>query len=440
MDKNISKKFWKYVIPSMFTCLLSGIYCLVDGLFIGRAVGDAGLAGINIAWPIPALILAVGTGIGIGGSVVMSNYIGKNELNKAKQARGNTIVLLVLAAIILTVILYVSIEPLLRLLGATAEVYDAALIYCKIFVLGSIFQLLGTGFTPILRNMGHVMFAMTIMIIGFITNIIFDYLLIIVFDLGIAGAAIATLTGQALVVIAACLIIFSKRNFLSLNNYKLDASIVSKIIKIGLSPFGLSLSPSIIIIFANWQCIRYGGNIAVAAYAVLSYVISTAQLLVQGVGEGTQPLISYYKGAKRLDVIQHIRKKTIVLAVLLSFGIGGLTIAIKTIIPTIFGASPEASILIADSLPIFAAAFPLIAVSRATSAYFYGIQHANYASILVYLDPLVITPLTMMLLPLLFSLNGVWLAIPVTQSIIVMTALVLYKHSDKILKAEIASH
>lgn len=440
MDKNISKKFWKYVIPSMFTCLLSGIYCLVDGLFIGRAVGDAGLAGINIAWPIPALILAVGTGIGIGGSVVMSNYIGKNELNKAKQARGNTIVLLVLASIILTVILYVSIEPILRLLGATAEVYDAASIYCKIFVLGSIFQLLGTGFTPILRNMGHVMFAMTIMIIGFITNIIFDYLLIMVFNLGIAGAAIATLTGQALVVIAACFIIFSKKNLLSLNNYKLDAGIVSKIIRIGLSPFGLSLSPSIIIIFANWQCIRYGGNIAVAAYAVLSYVISTAQLLVQGVGEGTQPLISYYKGAKRLDVIHHIRKKTIVLAVLLSFGIGGLTIAIKAIIPTIFGASPEASILIADSLPIFAAAFPLIAISRATSAYFYGIQHANYASILVYLDPLVITPLTMMLLPLLFNLNGVWLAIPVTQSIIVITALLLYKHSDKILKAEIASH
>lgn len=436
MDKTINKKFWKYVIPSMFTCLLSGVYCLVDGLFIGRAVGDAGLAGINIAWPIPALILAVGTGIGIGGSVVMSNHIGRNEPEKAKKARGNTMVLLALAAIILTTVLYILTEPVLRLLGATDQVYDMALIYCRIFVLGSVFQLLGTGFTPLLRNMGHVMFAMSIMILGFITNIVFDYLLIVEFNLGIAGAAFATLTGQALVVVAACFILFSKKNLLSLKDFSLDLSIVSKIIKVGLSPFGLSLSPSIIIIFANWQCIRYGGNVAVAAYAVLSYVISTAQLLVQGVGEGTQPLISYYKGAKHLDTIHYIRRKTLTLAIILSIIIGTVTIAIRTTIPVIFGASPEASIIVAKSLPIFAAAFPFIAASRTFSAYFYGIQQATFASTLVYLDPLLITPLSMMILPLFFGLKGVWLAIPVTQGIIVCTAYFLNKRSEKLLNEE----
>lgn len=301
MDKNIKKKFWKYVIPSMFTCLLSGVYCLVDGLFIGRAVGDAGLAGINIAWPIAALILAIGTGIGIGGSVVMSNYLGKNQENKARLVRGNTIVLLVLAALTLTIMIYSFIGPILRMLGAADEVYDAALIYCRIFVLGSIFQLLGTGFTPLLRNIGHVMFAMVIMILGFVTNVVLDYALIVTLNMGIAGAAFATVTGQALVVIASLFIMFNKKNRLALKDYKLDLTIVSKIFRVGLSPFGLSLSPSIIIIFANWQCIKYGGNIAVVAYAVLSYVMSTAQLLVQGVGEGTQPLVSYYKGAKQLS-------------------------------------------------------------------------------------------------------------------------------------------
>ena len=437
MDKSIKKNFWKYVIPSMFTCLLSGIYCLVDGLFIGRAVGDAGLAGINIAWPIAALILAIGTGIGIGGSVLMSNYVGRNQQNKARLARGNTIVLLVLAALILTIIIYSFIEPILRILGATDEVYDTALIYCKIFVLGSIFQLLGTGFTPILRNMGHVFFAMVIMILGFVTNIILDYILIIVLNLGMAGAAIATVTGQALVVLASLFIMFNKKNPLALKDYKLDSYIISRIFRVGLSPFGLSLSPSIIIIFANWQCIKYGGNIAVAAYAVLSYVMSTAQLLVQGVGEGTQPLISYYKGAKKLDVIHYIRRKTISLAVIIGIAFGIVMVVIKTTIPQIFGASPEASVIIVNSLPIFSISFPLMAISRASSAYFYGIQHANYASILVYLEPLVITPLSMMLLPLIFNLNGVWLAMPVTQGFVVLTAWILYTHSDKILKSEI---
>lgn len=437
MNKTIEKKFWKYVIPSMLSCLLSGIYCIVDGLFIGRAVGDAGLAGINIAWPIAALILAIGTGIGIGGSVIMSNYMGKNQKEKADKVRGNTIALLVLAAIILTLSIYVFIEPLLRILGAKGEVFETALIYSRIFVLGSVFQLLGTGFTPILRNMGYVVFAMSAMILGFITNIILDAVLIVGFKMGIAGAALATVSAQGLVVIAALFILFNKKNRLSLQNYMLSSTLILKIFKVALSPFGLSLSPSVIIVFANWQCINYGGNAAVAAYAVLSYVLCTAQLLVQGVGEGSQPLVSYYKGAKEIKTINYIRKKTLTLAVAIGILTAILIIFIKGSIPVIFGASPEASSIIENALPIFACAFPLMAISRGSSAYFYAIEHSNYASTLVYLEPLLFTPVTMLLLPLIFDLNGVWLAVPITQATVVITAYFLYKRSDRILKNEI---
>lgn len=437
MDKNIEKKFWKYVIPSMLSCLLSGVYCIVDGLFIGRAVGDAGLAGINIAWPIAALILAIGTGIGIGGSVVMSNYIGRNQMEKANKARGNIIVMLFLASIILTLSIYLFIEPILHMLGAKGEVFETALIYSKIFVLGSVFQLLGTGFLPILRNMGHVFFAMIAMLLGFVVNVVLDAILIIGFKMGIAGAAFATVTAQGVFALAALFILFSQKNRISINNYVLKPKLVLKIIKVGLSPFGLSLSPSVIILFANWQCIKYGGNIAVAAYAVLSYILSSAQLLVQGVGDGSQPLISYYKGAKELNTIKYVRKKTLTLAISIGIAAAVLVVLLKGIIPEVFGASPEASLIIEKALPIFACAFPLMAISRASSAYFYAIEHTNYASTLVYLEPLLLTPISMLLLPLLFDLNGVWLAVPVTQGIVVITAWILYKHSDKLLSTEI---
>lgn len=437
MDKNIKKKFWKYVIPSMFSCLLSGIYCIVDGLFIGRAVGDAGLAGINIAWPLAALILAIGTGIGIGGSVIMSNYMGRNQVDKANKARGNTITMLVLSSIILTVSIYAFIEPILHMLGAKDEVFETALIYSRIFVLGSVFQLLGTGFTPLLRNMGHVVFAMVAMIIGFITNIILDAVLIIGFNMGIAGAAFATVIAQGVVVLASLFILFNKKNKISIKNYVLTPNIILKILKVGLSPFGLSLSPSVIIVFANWQCINYGGNVAVASYAVLSYVMSTAQLLVQGVGEGAQPLISYYKGAKEVKTIKYVRKKTLTLAILIGIAAAFLVVILKSFIPEVFGASADASHVIVKALPIFACAFPFMAISRASSAYFYAIEHANYASTLVYLEPLLFTPMSMLLLPLFFGLNGVWLAVPVTQGIVVLTAWLLYRHSDKILKTQI---
>ena len=146
------KQFYKYVIPSVLAFALSGVYAIVDGFFIGNSVGDIGLAAINIAYPITAFIQAIGTGIGVGGSVELSINIGKNDIKAQKSYFTATIFMLILASILCTAILYFSSPGLLTVFGAEGELHSYAMDYISIIILGSVFQIMGTGLVPLIRN------------------------------------------------------------------------------------------------------------------------------------------------------------------------------------------------------------------------------------------------------------------------------------------------
>ena len=190
------KQFYKYVIPSVLAFALSGVYAIVDGFFIGNSVGDIGLAAINIAYPITALIQSIGTGIGIGGSVELSVNIGKNDVKAQKSYFTATIFMLILASIICTAILHFASPTLLTAFGAEGELHTSAMAYLSIIVLGTVFQIMGTGLVPLIRNVVTSSAAMIAMLTGFATTIILDYTLIYIYSFGIAGAAIASITGQ----------------------------------------------------------------------------------------------------------------------------------------------------------------------------------------------------------------------------------------------------
>ena len=281
--EKIEKQFWRYVLPSMLTMLLSGFYAIVDGYFVGNALKDAGLAAINIGWPIASFILAVSTGIGVGGSVLISTYRGAEDENASRQAKGNTLMLLCLFAILSITLIFISTPWLLRLFGAKGEVYDLAYEYLFVIVLGSSLQIFGTGCTPILRNSNRSIQAMLIMLFSLFTNIVLDAVLVP--TMGMSGAALATVAAQGFSALFCLLLIFTdKKNPLKRSDFVLNKRMCKNIIRIGVSPFGLTFSPSIVIIFANWQCLNYGGEIAVAAYSALSYVLQATMELLHGIG------------------------------------------------------------------------------------------------------------------------------------------------------------
>ena len=264
-------KFFHYVLPAMASQLLTGFFIIVDGFYIGQSIGDVGLASINLLWPVAALITAIGLGVGTGGSVVMANALGAHDEARALQARGTTLVCLALASAVLTLGLTAGYPYALRALGASGELWQPSVDYLRLVCLFCTAQVFNSGLNPLLRGAGQNLAAMLVMIEGLLLNIFLDWLLIMHFPLGMAGAAAATLIAQAAsAVTALCCMAGGKRLPLRPRQLALNRADVKKLLKVGVSPFGLSMSLNFLIMLNNWQCIRYGGASAVATYAILS--------------------------------------------------------------------------------------------------------------------------------------------------------------------------
>lgn len=412
------KTFLKFVLPSMLAFAFSGVYAIVDGFFVGRNIGDAGLAAINIAYPMTALIQAVGTGIGMGGAIYFSINKGRQDEKRASGYAGNTMVYLLFACILLTIFLACVHYPALELFGAEGEILTLANEYIRVIIVGATFQLLSTGLVPLLRNHGKAIFAMGCMVAGFVTNIVLDYLFIAVLPFGMAGAAWATIIGQAVTMVPCLLVLFSKKYRLPREAFKPQFGMLKEIISTGISPFGLTLSPNIVLLIMNKTAMLYGGTLVVASYAVISYVSCVVQLLLQGVGDGSQPLLSRYIGEKNVKSAGTVCKMAYILAAVVALLCGGVMIALRYVIPPFFGASLQVTEAAAEALPVFAAGFLFIAFLRVTTSYFYASGKNRFAYILVYGEPALLFLLLTFVFPRFWGLTGVWISVPVTQMLL----------------------
>lgn len=425
------KAFFKNVIPSMFAFALAGIYAIVDGFFVGRSIGDMGLAGINIAYPITAFIQSVGTGIGLSGSIYYSLEKGAKKYNLAEKFMGNTISLLAISSIIVTLLLFILAKPLLIIFGAKGELLSLAFEYIKVIIFGTFFQIISTGLIPIIRNNDKSFFAMLAMVAGFFTNIILDYYFVFVLKYGMTGAGLATITGQAVTAIIACKIVFSKKLRLKKEMYIPDITKIKKILITSISPFGLTLSPNIALIIINKSAVTYGADKAVAVYAVISYVVCVVQLLLQSIGDGSQPLISLYigennhKNTKKILVLAYI---TSIITALVS---SAIILNLRFDIPIFFGASENISKDISQNFPIFVYAFIFMAIVRITTSYFYAAGKDIPAFIMVYGETIILFIFSYILLPKMYDIVGVWLATPVTSAIMTFIGIILIKKYNK---------
>ena len=212
-----------------------------------------------------------------------------------------------------------------------------------------------------------------------------------------------------------------------------------KALFIGLSPFGMIMSPSLIVILNNLQCLKYGGEIAVSAYSVANYIYGSTLLFFEGIAEGCQPMISFFKGAGEYKLMKRVFKKGIIAALILSALFISAVLIFKNNVGFIFGASEEANNIISFALPIIAFAFLMQSIVRLGTSYFYSSGNGVYSTLMTYIDPLFISPLCILILPIFFKLNGVWFAIPAAQIILLILFLSLFfkTNNDKILNKAI---
>lgn len=427
--KYLLKRIAQDCIPTVFSLLMSGLYGVMDGLFVGRAVGDAGLAAINIAWPIAAVITAVGIGIGSGGSVLYSNSNGKGEQERGEVVYHQTITLLFAAAMVLLIVLGFTYPAILSALGAKGDVYQKAVEYIQIIIFGAVFQVMGTGFIPMLRNRNLAFQAMVSMAAGMGVNGVLNYLLLFVVKIGIRGAAVGTIAAQFVVLVISSYLIYGRQKV----HLKVvwQHKMIGEILKIGISAFGLSLAPSIVLLFTNLQCLKYGGDAAVACYAVISYIVFPVQSMLMGIGDGTQPLMSFYSGAKKMEELRFVKKIASIAVVGMGTVFFVIVILVSKYIPDVFGMQMDSQAYFGTGMAVSAVSFLFTGLAKFHISYLNATLQVKKAMQLIYGETIVVAPFLIFLLPYVFKINGIWLSLPGTQLIMLLIFNVFFTKTGK---------
>ncbi len=425
------KNFCKHVFPTMFALAFSGIYAIIDGLFIGQKLGDAGLSAINIAYPLPAIIFALGAGIGMAGGVLLSLH--KDDEKLQRKILGNCLLMIIVSSLISMISFQLFHKPILFFFKASPTIMPYATTYIQTVIFGIFFNMLGTALSPIVRNFEGQMMAMFAMCTGCIANVILDYIAIFPLNLGLGGAALATITSQALTALILIIYLQKRGLFLHFIIISPDLSLIKQIAKIGISPFGISICANIILVIMNRQLALYGHDHAIAIYALISYVYYIAQLLMQGIGEGLQPLISRAIGLNKINEAKKYLNIGLVFTILFGSMLTLLLIAKQSLFPWLFGTSYDVGKDFITIFPLFAYTCVFIGLIKTITAYFYAAKQNRYAYLLIFLEPLLVLIFSY-LLPLQWQLNGVWASIFVAQlclAIIAVVSLILWQNKSE---------
>ena len=321
----IGKLLLKLALPTVAAQLINMLYNIVDRMYIGHIpeTGAAALTGVGVCMPLILIISAFAALVGYGGAPRASIYMGKRKPEEAERILGNCFSLQIVISIILTAVLLIWNRDLLLAFGASENTIGYAVAYMNIYALGTIFVQLTLGMNSFITAQGFAKTGMLSVLIGAVTNIVLDPVFIFGFNMGVRGAALATIISQALSCIWVVAFLCGKKTFLKIRakNLRLDPKVILPCLALGVSTFVMQASESVISICFNSSLLKYGGDIAVGAMTILTSVMQFAMLPLQGLGQGAQPIISYNYGsgnAKRVkDAFKLLLKSSLCYSVIL---------------------------------------------------------------------------------------------------------------------------
>lgn len=421
--------FFKYVGASVIGMLICGSYSIVDTVFIGQASGKEGLAAIAVTWPVVMFLWSFGDLIGAGGAVLIAQSKGAGKPDAAQRLFSSTCFLLLACAVLLTSAAFPLLRPILRALGSEPELLGTSLLYTRIMTGGLVLSLFMSLTMNVIRNDGHPVLSMWIMVGGLLGNILLDWVFIFLVGMGAAGAAAASVTSQFFSVLVGVWYFSSNKTSLRFRFREIVRPArddMKKILLTGLPIFGNMLSIIAMLYMHNAQSLKYGGVDGLAAYAVVSTIESLGSLLMTGIACGMQPLSAGMHGSgkfKRQNRFGNYGYRTAfvtgILLMLFSFAVHGAA-------PGWMGLADgtAAGSLAARAIMLSAPAFLFLGVIRVAGFYYQSTEQIGVSSWLIYGDSFLALPLCLYTLPLAFELNGVWLAMPVSR--VLLAALLLY--------------
>lgn len=305
---SIPKLFFKLAIPAVVAQIVNLLYNIVDRIYIGHIpeIGATALTGVGLFSAILMFITAFSMLGGAGGAPLASISLGKNDKDQAEKIMSNSLSLLIMFSVFLTVILYIFAPNLLTMFGASEATLPYAVDYARIYVLGTVFVLIVTGMNPFITTQGFANIAMLTTVIGAVINIILDPIFIFALGMGVKGAATATVLSQAVGAIWVLIFLSGKKTILKLKkeNLKLDPKVFGPILALGISPFVMVSTESLLSISFTTSLAKYGGDIAIGAMTIITSINMLVSMPLQGFTQGGQPIMSYNYGAGNTDRVK----------------------------------------------------------------------------------------------------------------------------------------
>ena len=408
--ESIGKALFKLSAPAMIGMVVMALYNLVDTIFVGRGVGVLGIAGVAIVFPIQMIVMALSQTIGIGGSSLISRLIGAQKKDEAEHVLGNVFSLVFWSSIILMILGIIFLRPLLLMFGATETILPSAVSYGRIILFGTVFFSFLMAGNNIIRAEGNAKAAMVTMLIGAILNIIFDPIFIFWFDMGISGAALATVLSQLIAFIYIVYYFASKRSMLRLRrrHTKLHKPYVKEIFAVGSSSFVRMSAGSVMAIVLNNTLAIFGGDIAIAAFGIINRLLAFLFMPMFGVVQGMQPIVGYSVGAKNLERARHSIRLSINTTTIMSV----IAFVILLIFPrqllNIFSTDQGLLDLGSRAMRIIVIMLPTIGFQVVVAGMYQAMGRAKEALVLSSLRQVILLVPLLLILPHFFGLDGVW--------------------------------
>ena len=434
----IGRLLLKLALPTVAAQLINMLYNIVDRMYIGhiKDVGALALTGVGVCMPLIMKISAFAALVGNGGAPRASIYMGKKDTDAAQKILGNCFSLQIIISIILTIILLIGNKTFLLAFGASENTISYAVNYMNIYAIGTIFVQLTLGMNAFITAQGFAKTGMLSVLIGAVANIILDPVFIFGMNMGVRGAALATIISQALSCIWVLSFLFGKKTFLKIKpeNLRLHAKIILPCVALGSSLFIMQASESIISVCFNSSLLKYGGDIAVGAMTILTSVMQFAMLPLQGLGQGAQPIMSYNYGAKNNDRV----RKTFRLLLKVSFGYSIVLWAIVMLFPQMFAmmfTSDNALLsFTSQALRIYMASMFMFGIQIACQMAFNALGKAKDSIIVAVMRKFILLIPLIYIMPAIFKANqtnAVYMAEPVADFIAVCFTAILFAFEFK---------
>lgn len=425
--EKIGKLLMKYAGPAIIAMTASSLYNMIDSIFIGHGVGPLAIAGLAVTFPLMNLSAAFGTLVGVGASTILSVLLGQKNYDVANKVLGNVVTLNIIIGLVFMSVALTFLDPILYFFGASENTIVYAREYMQVILLGNVITHLYLGLNNQLRASGNPRMAMNLTIMTVILNVIFAPLFIFVFDMGIRGAALATVIAQfvALVVILRYfsnqgrLLHFQKRNL------RLDRRIAKDSLSIGLAPFLMNSAACLVTLFINQQLKNYSGDLAIGAYGIVNRISFLFIMINMGLNQGMQPIAGYNYGARKYSRVKEVYKKTVKYATLVALIGFVVSIAFPHAAVSVFTSDAELIELAAKGLVLINLMLPLVGFQMVTSNLFQCLGMINKSIILSMSRQLLFLLPLLYVMPMFLDAKGIWLSFPISDFLASMVTFIM---------------